>query len=169
MPNKLRVIALEGNTPYLDAHRLQQETVAAVKSGDAPHTLILVEHHPVITLGKNADNAGVFLDVGHSGWVDAETVWKKVSEYENRDHIDGFALNTSNFQPTENETKLAEELFALSGKPSIIDTSRNGCGVPSTIHNPDDDEWCVGDEFAHPDDAPAVLFNYHNKPWDQAD
>ena len=59
MNSKLYVTDLPGLTPYSDGHRLQLETIERVKSGDASHTLILLEHPPVITLGKNADAAGV--------------------------------------------------------------------------------------------------------------
>ncbi|MBN2527798.1 MAG: lipoyl(octanoyl) transferase LipB [Deltaproteobacteria bacterium] len=59
MLNELRVLMLKGLTEYEDGHRLQLETVDAVKSGHVPDTLILLEHPPVITLGKSADVQGV--------------------------------------------------------------------------------------------------------------
>lgn len=41
-----------GRLGYRDAWRVQRETHAAVVAGDAPPTLLLVEHPPVITFGK---------------------------------------------------------------------------------------------------------------------
>src|SRR6266568_3260293 len=43
-----------GMVPYTDGLRLQEEKVAARKSGIIPDTLLLVEHPHVITLGRNA-------------------------------------------------------------------------------------------------------------------
>ncbi|MBN2671185.1 MAG: lipoyl(octanoyl) transferase LipB [Deltaproteobacteria bacterium] len=59
MENKLQVIRLSGATPYGDAHRLQLERVEAVRQKKSVNTLYLLEHSPVITLGKNADVGGV--------------------------------------------------------------------------------------------------------------
>lgn len=39
---------------YEDALKIQLDTLAAVQSGDKNDTLILVEHPPVITMGRNA-------------------------------------------------------------------------------------------------------------------
>lgn len=50
---------LEGLTPYQDALHIQKETVSKRKEGTVGDTLILVEHTPVITLGKNAPPNGV--------------------------------------------------------------------------------------------------------------
>jgi lipoyl(octanoyl) transferase len=55
---KLRVIDL-GRAAFDDAFALQEETVAERKAGTIPDTLILVEHDPVYTLGRNSDPANV--------------------------------------------------------------------------------------------------------------
>ncbi len=52
---KLRLMRMNGLTSYEDAHRLQLETVELLKANQIPDTLILLEHPPVITLGKSAD------------------------------------------------------------------------------------------------------------------
>jgi lipoyl(octanoyl) transferase len=39
---------------YGEAYRVQKETEAAVKAGDAPDTLLLVEHPHVLTVGRRA-------------------------------------------------------------------------------------------------------------------
>jgi lipoyl(octanoyl) transferase len=41
-----------GETPYLEALRIQRELAAAVKEGVAPDTVIFLEHPPVVTLGR---------------------------------------------------------------------------------------------------------------------
>jgi lipoyl(octanoyl) transferase len=55
----LHVTLLDGITPYNEAHALQLKLVEQRKAGDIPDTLVLLEHPPVITLGKNADPLGV--------------------------------------------------------------------------------------------------------------
>jgi len=56
---RLRVITLAGLTPYAKAHALQLKMVEERKRGTIGDTLLLLEHPPVITLGRNADPAGV--------------------------------------------------------------------------------------------------------------
>ncbi len=55
---KLRVLDL-GRVAFDQALVLQEETVAARKANAVPDTLILVEHDPVYTLGRNADPGNV--------------------------------------------------------------------------------------------------------------
>jgi lipoyl(octanoyl) transferase len=55
---KLSVVDL-GLQNFADAFAIQEETVAARQAGNIPDTLILVEHTPVYTLGRNADEANV--------------------------------------------------------------------------------------------------------------
>jgi lipoyl(octanoyl) transferase len=47
-----------GPTPYLEAWELQRALAAAVSQGAIPDTVVLLEHPPVITLGRRADEAG---------------------------------------------------------------------------------------------------------------
>ena len=44
-----------GCTPYLEAWELQRSLAAAVSQGAIPDTVVLLEHPPVITLGRRAD------------------------------------------------------------------------------------------------------------------
>ncbi|GAA4628684.1 glycoside hydrolase family 6 protein [Cellulomonas oligotrophica] len=56
------------------------------------------------------------------------------------DRAAGFALNTSNFQPTAHEVAYGTYLSALLGGPAfVVDTSRNGLG-PQV--GPDGTVWC---------------------------
>jgi len=64
-----RVVACDlGMVPYGDAWKLQarlQQRIVAGKRGEAPaapHVLLLVEHPPVVTLGKSGDARNVLLD-----------------------------------------------------------------------------------------------------------
>ncbi len=43
-----------GRVPYGQAHDLQQRLVAARQRGEVPDTLLLLEHLPVVTLGRGA-------------------------------------------------------------------------------------------------------------------
>ncbi len=44
-----------GRTPYLEAWEIQRAVAEAVASGDAPDTILLLEHPPVITLGRRTE------------------------------------------------------------------------------------------------------------------
>jgi lipoyl(octanoyl) transferase len=51
-----RLIQL-GRTPYAEALALQRETAAAVQEGEAPDTVIFLEHPPVVTVGRRTGEA----------------------------------------------------------------------------------------------------------------
>ena len=48
-----------GRVPYALSARLQEQVRAEVVAGQAPDTLLLLEHDPVITLGRSADPGNV--------------------------------------------------------------------------------------------------------------
>ena len=48
-----------GRTPYLEAWDLQRSLAAAVSQGAIPDTVILLEHPPVVTLGRRTDDQEV--------------------------------------------------------------------------------------------------------------
>ncbi len=56
--NYIHVLSL-GRTPYAQALELQQRVVDARKAGQCGDTLLLMEHPPVLTLGRNARRANV--------------------------------------------------------------------------------------------------------------
>ncbi|KAJ0401293.1 hypothetical protein P43SY_001824 [Pythium insidiosum] len=95
------------------------------------------------TLSANS-NAELFLDVGF--WTlqsddKAEKVAKALSSVSpaNGKSVKGIALNTSNYQKTEEMLKLCDSFARTSGKPElqcIIDTSRNYKGPTKK------NEWC---------------------------
>ena len=51
-----------GRVTYADGLALQEELVAARRTGDIPDTLLLLEHPHVITLGSSSDASHVLLD-----------------------------------------------------------------------------------------------------------
>jgi lipoate-protein ligase B len=62
MARALRVEHL-GLVPYGEALELQEKRVEAVRAGSAPDTLFLLEHPPVITLGRSARRENLRLPV----------------------------------------------------------------------------------------------------------
>ena len=52
-----QLLELRGLTPYRDAFELQRSLAEDVKAGVRPDTVILLEHEPVITLGRRTDEA----------------------------------------------------------------------------------------------------------------
>ncbi|MEV1144652.1 glycoside hydrolase family 6 protein [Micromonospora sp. NPDC049799] len=83
----------------------------------------------------------VYLDAGHSRWRSTgETAERLLAS--GITYAEGFAVNVSNRQSTEDSYRWGRELSDLVGdREFVIDTSRNGAGPP-----PDepgrDDEWC---------------------------
>jgi lipoyl(octanoyl) transferase len=51
------LLDLPGLTPYGEAYALQRSLAGAVSQGAIPDTVILVEHEPVVTLGRRTDEA----------------------------------------------------------------------------------------------------------------
>ncbi|GLZ28252.1 glucanase [Lentzea sp. NBRC 105346] len=80
----------------------------------------------------------VYLDAGHSRWRSTgETAERLIAAGVNV--AEGFAVNISNRQSTEDAHKWGRELADLTGdREFVIDTSRNGLGPPPG----DGDSWC---------------------------
>jgi len=57
--HEIEIIKLPGLTPYADALRMQDERRAAVEKGEMVNALFLLEHAPVITLGRSAHTENV--------------------------------------------------------------------------------------------------------------
>lgn len=78
----------------------------------------------------------VYLDAGHSRWVDAPTMAKRLEAAGIR-QARGFSLNTSNYIADDELITYGESLVALLGDTHfIIDSSRNGNGAAP------DNAWC---------------------------
>ena len=94
--------------------------------------LSLLSH--AVTRLKQQPNTKVYLDAGHSNWIDAMSMASLLSQ-SGVQVANGFSLNVSNYMSTTNETTYGEEVSSLiGGKHFIIDTSRNG----TDSHG----EWC---------------------------
>jgi endoglucanase len=80
-------------------------------------------------------NALVYVDIGHSNWLDPETAGKTLERVTNN-KVRGFSVNVSNFRTTEESLAWAEQVAEHTrNKHFVIDTSRNGNG-------PYGNEWC---------------------------
>ena len=74
----------------------------------------------------------VYVDAGHAAWLSAAetaSLYKALGTKANR----GFSLNVSNFRTDAECQAYALQLFKATGKPSVIDTSRNGNGPPQNV------------------------------------
>ena len=56
--NTVEFVRLPGLTPYAEALRLQHDVVRRRRLDQTGDALLLLEHEPVVTLGRNADAAG---------------------------------------------------------------------------------------------------------------
>ncbi len=82
-----------------------------------------------------AQRAAVYIDAGHANWHAPAEMAKRL-QAAGIAQATGFALNVSNFAPTQSNIAYGEQLSRLvGGKHFIIDTSRNGLPVNNK-------EWC---------------------------
>ena len=58
------LLSLPGLVPYGEALALQRSVADGVKLGELPDTVILLEHEPVITLGRRTDDDELHLPDG---------------------------------------------------------------------------------------------------------
>lgn len=94
--------------------------------------------------GKLADlrNTAVYLDAGHSDWVDDAGKLADTLRQAGAGKADGFSLNVSNFQPLADSVAYGNRLSdRLDGKHFVVDTSRNGKGAYENPEYPDF-SWC---------------------------
>ena len=90
-------------------------------------------------------NAIVYVDVGHSNWLEPESAGKLFNRVTNN-KVRGFCTNVSNFRSTKESMKWALRVSEYAdNKHFVIDTSRNGNG-------PYGNEWCnpPGRALGHP-------------------
>ncbi|WP_112134879.1 glycoside hydrolase family 6 protein [Glycomyces dulcitolivorans] len=88
------------------------------------------------TLNAADPGVKVYIDSGHSGWLDAPDAASRL-QAAGIQYADGFSLNTSNYRTTAESTAYANQVRNIVGtnKGAVIDTSRNGNG-------PLGDQWC---------------------------
>lgn len=76
MERAIQTIRFEQPMDYMAMLAIQKKRCQAVERGAAPHTLFLLEHTPVITLGRKSDPANVLLskeDLARNGIALVET------------------------------------------------------------------------------------------------
>lgn len=83
----------------------------------------------------------VYIDAGHARWVPVEEMAERLKAA-GVEHAHGFALNTSNYVSTEENTEYGHKLSeAVGGARFVIDTSRNGAG-PYEEAKTEEEKWC---------------------------
>jgi|GEM_PF-716909 len=90
---------------------------------------------------KSKPNTYVYIDAGHSKWRSAEVMSARLKEA-GIEQADGFVTNNANFNFTSEEIAWGERVSAaVAGKHFIIDTSRNGRGPYTKVHDGDCEPW----------------------------
>lgn len=111
--------------------------MGCLSGGDQTTRLKLITY-AVETLKTNPKTK-VYVDAGHSGWIDATTMAGRLAAAD-INTADGFSLNVSNFDATSDEVAYGTQVSTLLGnfigdkKHFVIDTSRNG--------NSSNGQWC---------------------------
>ncbi|WP_398859325.1 glycoside hydrolase family 6 protein [Streptomyces chengmaiensis] len=89
---------------------------------------------------KQQPHTTVYLDAGNAGWSQPDALHEPLRRA-GIERADGFAVNVSNFYPTDASIAFGKALSSkVGGKHFVIDTSRNGNG-PYTGADPSED-WC---------------------------
>lgn len=108
--------------------------ISCLSSSDQATRLSLLSS-AVSTLKANS-NTKVYIDAGHSNWIDASTIASDLQKA-NVSQADGFSLNVSNFMSTTNEVAYGQQISSqIGGKHFVVDTSRNGNGSNGQWCNP---------------------------------
>jgi endoglucanase len=104
-----------------------------MESADAEWRLSLMREGLELITSRCA--ARVYVDVGHSNWLEPEIAGKLLNSVTN-DKVAGFCVNVSNFRSTKESVKWSLRVSEhADNKHFVIDTSRNGNG-------PYGNEWC---------------------------
>lgn len=104
----------------------------ALFCGDADERLRVIRS--AVTALEAHPRTHTYIDAGHANWIDAGTMAQRLLAAGIED-ADGFALNVSNFEATEDNVSYGSALSALvGGAHFVVDTSRNGNGPG--------DDWC---------------------------
>jgi endoglucanase len=89
------------------------------------------EINKAVAILKANPDTHVYIDAGHPGWQSAATSAQRLN-MAGIAGADGFSLNISNFVSTPTDLAYGNQISALVGnKHFIVDTSRNGNGVPA--------------------------------------
>ncbi|QYF73716.1 glycoside hydrolase family 6 protein [Cryobacterium sp. PAMC25264] len=103
----------------------------AQQCGNVPQRVAQIQQGVAALQGTLAT---VYLDAGHSDWLDAATAANLLNQA-GVQNVRGFATNVSNYNDSAAEQAFGEAVSALTnGAHFIVDTSRNGVGSNG--------EWC---------------------------
>lgn len=121
-----------------------RELIIIFEPDAIPHSTLLdkEEAEQRLSLMKNAlwvlterCKARIYIDVGHSNWLDPETAGKLLDKVGNK-FVRGFSVNVSNFRTTQESMAWSKRVAEYTKyKHFVIDTSRNGVG-------PYGNDWC---------------------------
>lgn len=90
---------------------------------------------------KRLPHTKVYLDAGNPHWISDPGRMVEPLQRAGIERADGFALNISNYQTTEENARYGKRLSEMvGGKHFVIDTSRNGNGPASGGDTPEN--WC---------------------------
>jgi len=109
-----------------------------------PHSTLLSEEEQKwrldlmkksLELLTNNCNGKIYIDVGHSSWLEPNIVADLLDNISNS-KVRGFSVNVCNYRTTKESMKWARKILKYRPKDCfVIDTSRNGNG-------PLENEWC---------------------------
>ncbi|WP_229422571.1 glycoside hydrolase family 6 protein [Pseudoduganella umbonata] len=121
---------------------LEPDALPQLDCLDAPGkaTRLQLFRHAVAQFNERAPRTALYIDIGNSDWLEPAEAAARLADA-GIASAEGFALNVSNYR-TDGESNpygiaVSEALRQRtgSGKPFVVDTSRNGAG-------PDGREWC---------------------------
>lgn len=108
-------------------------------AADQEERLSLIRY--AVSVFAGLGNTYVYLDAGHSDWVPAEEMARRLKAA-GVARATGFALNVSNYKATADLVSFGTQVSqSVGGKPFILDTSRNGNGPPSA-DAAGEGSWC---------------------------
>lgn len=94
-----------------------------------------------VTKLKDLGNTKVYIDAGNPHWIRDAGGMVEPLKKAGIDKADGFSLNVSNYQTTQENIEYGEKLSSMVGdKQFVIDTSRNGNGPMEGEET--EESWC---------------------------
>ncbi|MFB9459597.1 glycoside hydrolase family 6 protein [Streptomyces antimycoticus] len=118
---------------------LEPDALPHVVDGCAPKRYDLLSG--AVDKLKGLPRTKVYLDAGNPHWIKDPRRMVEPLKRAGIRKADGFALNTSNYQTTQENRAYGKRLSALTGgKRFVIDTSRNGNGPAPGKDDPQ--AWC---------------------------
>lgn len=122
----------------------QHELIVIFEPDAIPHSTLMSEDDSewrlslmkdALELLSNQSNAKIYVDVGHSNWLDPAVAGSVLNQVTNP-RVRGFSVNVSNFRSTKESMAWALRVGEHTvNKHFVIDTSRNGNG-------PYGNDWC---------------------------